>query len=171
MRSAPGTTVYCGALDPLKFGEDGAGNAVIARIARAGGRVTLQTQFVGLWLWRQERVDSLEALRALDQAADLDRTVLRLSLHMTVSLAERHAIEKILDRLRGTESTHGLVGIIESLDLSQLHIAPDLDQFPALPEILATAARRLAEQAGEADEAVVQRALYHLYQLVTRGQP
>ena len=171
VRSGLGATVYCGALDPVKFGEDGAGAAALVFFRRAGRPPLIRHEPVGQWRWRNERVESMEQLRALRQGNDLARTVLKLSLRLTVSLEERREIDQLLELLLGTEATHGMVGIVQSVDKSELRVAPHLDQFANLPEILEKTARRIdgAANRGELDAAVAQRALYHLYQLANRG--
>ena len=54
----------------------------------------------------------MNELRSLLTTPDLDRHVVRLHLDMTVSLSEESEVERILRDLRGTDATHGRVGVL-----------------------------------------------------------
>ena len=94
----------------------------------------------------------MDQLRALRQGNDLARTVLKLSPRLTVSLEERREIDQLLELLQGTDATHGMVGIVQSVDKSELRVAPHLDRFANLPELLEKTARRIDGAASRGEE-------------------
>jgi hypothetical protein len=102
---------------------------------------------------------------------DLDRHVVRLHLDMTVSLSEESEIERILRDLRGTEATHGRVGVLVE-DMANLRLKvgsgdsfPD-DLPPVLKDTVARLDRLVVEAMDEAQKSRATRALAHLYKLL-----
>jgi len=90
---------------------------------------------------------------------------------MTVSLSEESEVERILRDLRGTDATHGRVGILLE-DLERLRMTPGSgNAFPEnLPPVLKDTVVRLdrliAEAIDESEKAKATRALAHLYKLL-----
>lgn len=95
--------IYCGTPEPSRFGEEAPGQIVFARFRRSGHRPRLDCQHVGRFRWRQERINRLSDLADLVQE-DLSSAVLRLKLNLTVSVEEDAQLERLLDRLRGTDA-------------------------------------------------------------------
>ena len=76
------------------------------------------------------RCCDMNELRSLLTRPDLDRHVVRLHLDMTVSLSEESEVERILRDLRGTDATHGRVGVL-LVDLENLRLRSALGMpFP-----------------------------------------
>src|SRR4051812_10918416 len=87
---------------------------------------------------------------------------------MIVSLSEESEVERILRDLRGTDATHGRVGVlVENLENLRLQVGSG-DAFPDdLPPVLKDTVERLDRLVAEAiDEAEKSRALAHLYKLL-----
>jgi len=102
---------------------------------------------------------------------DLYRHVVRLHLDMTVSLSEESEVERILRDLRGTDATHGRVGVLVE-DLANLRLQvgsgdafPD-DLPPVLKDTVARLDRLVAEATDESEKSKATRALAHLYKLL-----
>ena len=117
------------------------------------------------------RCRDMNELRNLLTRPDLDRHVVRLHLDMTVSLSEESEIERILRDLRGTDATHGRVGVLlEDLENLRLQVGSG-NAFPEnLPPVLKDTVARLdrlfAESIGETEKSKATRALAHLYKLL-----
>ena len=113
----------------------------------------------------------MNELRGLLTTPDLDRHVVRLHLDMTVTLSEESEVERILRDLRGTDATHGRVGVlIEDLENLRLQVGsgdafPD-DLPPVLKDTVARLDRLVAEAADESEKSRATRALAHLYKLL-----
>jgi len=177
---APGggpPTVYPGAPEPTAFDETEAGHVAIVFFPGGPGgrrRPYVQKQRVGRWRWREVPCPDMAALRGLRDGEDARHHVVRLVLDLAVSLAERDEVERILGELRGTEATHGRVGIL-LCDRAGLRLRPDAgpESFPeTLPAPIREAAQRLERLAVEGEDAErpkAERALYHLYKLVREG--
>jgi hypothetical protein len=111
-------------------------------------------------------------LQSLLSRPGLERQVVRLRLDMTVSLSERHEIDRILRDLRGTDATHGRVGVLlEASSSLRVRIGSD-NSFPEdLPPVLKDAVARLqglaASAVDESEKQRATRALSHLYNLVS----
>ena len=111
-------------------------------------------------------------LRSLFTRPGLERQVVRLHLDMTVSLSERHDVEQILRSLRGTDATHGRVGVLlEAGSNLRVRIGSD-NSFPEdLPPVLKDTVARLqdlaASAAEESEKQRATRALSHLYNLLS----
>lgn len=169
--SLPVPTVYPGAPEPTTFDEDGAGRVAIVALFRRGLRPRVDSESVGFWKWTDVRCRDLTALRNLLATADLDRCVVRLHLDMTVSLAEQSEVERILGELRGTEATHGRIGILVE-DLTNLRLQPRPGEgFPEdLPAVLkdtvARIERMVVDAPDEAERSKAIKALAHLYKLL-----
>jgi len=111
-------TVYPGAPEPTTFDDAGAGRVAIVALFRRGLRPRVDPESVAFWRWIDVRCRDMNELRNLLATPDLDRCVVRLHLDMTVSLSEESEVERILRELRGTEATHGRIGIlVEDLNL------------------------------------------------------
>jgi len=111
-------------------------------------------------------------LRSLLSRPGLERHVVRLHLDMMVSLAERHEVERILRDLRGTDATHGRVGVLlEAASNLRVRIGSD-NSFPEdLPPVLKDTVARLqglaASAAEESEKQRATRALSHLFNLLS----
>jgi DNA repair exonuclease SbcCD nuclease subunit len=168
----PVPTVYPGAPEPTTFDEVGAGRIVLVALFRRGLRPRVDAEPVAFWRWTDVRCRDLNELRNLLTASDLDRCVVRLHLDMTVSLAEQSEVDRILRELRGTDATHGRVGIlVEDLANLRLRIGSAEDAFPDdLPPVLKSTIARLDQlitnPAGEYEKSTAVRALAHLYKLL-----
>jgi hypothetical protein len=156
--------VYPGAPEPTGFGEIGAGSVVMATFRRSGARPVLVQERVGRWTWRDETVSSLDALRRL-ASEDLSSTVLRLHLHLSVSVAEEREVDTLTNLLKGNLATSGRAGAFV-LDRSRLRlqIGPVEEVMKDAPETLVAVAAKLAREASHSDEA--NRALQVLYHLL-----
>jgi hypothetical protein len=123
---------------------------------------------VGRWRWREVTCRDLTALLALRDDKDLRHSVVRLILDMTVTLQEMEDVERILTELKGTESTHARIEILQ-VDRKKLTVATKVaeDAFPPeLPDALKTTVRLLQEEAQGPEGEVAARALCHLLKLV-----
>jgi hypothetical protein len=113
----------------------------------------------------------MNELRNLLTKSDLDRHVVRLHLDMTVSLSEESEVARILRDLRGTDATHGRVGVLlEDLENLRLQVGsgnafPD-DLPPVLKDTIARLDRLVAEAIDESEKSRATRALAHLYKLL-----
>jgi hypothetical protein len=111
-------------------------------------------------------------LRSLFTRPGLEREVVRLHLDMTVSLPEHHEVEQILRDLRGTDATHGRVGVLlEAGRNLRVRVGSD-NSFPEdLSPVLKDAVARLQSLAASAVEEFEKqratRALSHLYNLLS----
>ncbi len=161
-------TVYPGAPEATGFREPEAGHVAIVLFRRRGRRPLVQKEKVGTWEWREETCRSLADLRSLRESEGLRQTALRLVLDMEVSLAEEKEIDRLLDELAGTAATHGRAGILK-VDRQGLRLAPSgAEDFPAeLPPVLAAVVERLETMQGGGEGELAQKALSHLYKLVT----
>ena len=117
------------------------------------------------------RCRDMNELRSLLTTPDLDRHVVRLHLDMTVSLSEESEVERILRDLRGTDATHGRVGVLME-DLANLRLQvgsgdafPD-DLPPVLKDTVARLDRLVADAMDESEKSRATRALAHLYKLL-----
>jgi DNA repair exonuclease SbcCD nuclease subunit len=169
----PVPTVYPGSPEAMSFDEEGAGHVVLVALFRHGSRPRVDTEPVGFWRWIDARCRNLNELRALMTTKDLERHVVRLSLDMTVSLAEESELERIVRELEGTDATHGRAGVL-LVDREKLQLIvgsgdafPD-DLPPVLQETVARLDRISAEALDEDDRTKATRALSHLYKLVQR---
>ena len=164
--NAPAPTVYPGAPEATKFGETDAGNvAVVFFPLDRRRRARVQPERVGTWTWREERCHSLMELKALRADPGLRHTVLRLTLDMTLPIAEYDEAERILDELAGSEAATPRVGVME-VHREGLRLAADaqIDLDESLPEALKVAAERLRIRAATEPD-IANRALHHLYRL------
>jgi len=161
--------VYPSAPEPTKFGELDSGYVALVFCPRGRRRVIVRREKVGYWRWEQREITSVAELQALAERTDLKRVVLRLRLHLKVSPPELERVEILLRRLQGTDSSRGLVGVMQ-VDRSALEIdTRDVETvFEDLPDVLGATVRRLQRKAEEVPQASesARRALYHLYRLV-----
>ena len=123
-------------------------------------------------MWSDVPCRDMNDLRSLLTRPGLERQVVRLHLDMTVSLSERHEVEQILRSLRGTDATHGRVGVLlEAGSNLRVRIGSD-NSFPeGLPPVLKDTVARLqdlaASAAEESEKQRATRALSHLYNLLS----
>jgi hypothetical protein len=134
-------------------------------------RPRVDAEPVAFWRWIDVRCRDMQELRALLTTPDLDRHVVRLHLDMTVTLSEESEVERILRDLRGTDATHGRVGVlVEDLANLRLQVGSG-DAFPDdLPPVLKDTVARLdlliAGALDESEKSRATRALAHLYKLL-----
>jgi DNA repair exonuclease SbcCD nuclease subunit len=162
-------TVYPSAPEPTSFGEKDAGYVAVVFMTRRR-RAIIKPERVAHWTWEETACRSLSELRALRDGADRTRHVLRLRVEMRVPANEYEEAEKILRELKGTDATHGRVGVLQ-LDRSGLVLDTQNieDAFDGLPEVLRVTAQRLkAMDVGDQAE-VARRALMHLYRTARKA--
>ena len=161
-------TVYPSAPEQTKFREEDAGYVALVFFPRRRSRPHIRRETVGKWTWREESVTDVESLLRL-RDEDLNQSVIRLHLNMSVSLAEYDKVLEVLRELKGTTAAHGRVGVLQ-VDHDDLTLdTTRTDELRAeLPNILASVVDRLQE-AEKTDPELAQRALYHLYQLAKRS--
>jgi len=164
-------TVYPGAPEPTIFDDVGAGRVAVVALFRRGLRPRVDPESVAFWRWIDVRCRDMNELRNLLATPDLDRCVVRLHLDMTVSLSEESEVERILRELRGTEATHGRIGILLQ-DLTNLRLqagsgeAFPEDLPPVLKDTVARLERLIVDAMDEAEKSKATRALAHLYKLL-----
>ena len=164
-------TVYPGAPEPTAFDEHDSGNVALVALFRRGRRPRVDAERVAFWTWKEVWCRDLHELRSLLTTPDLERHVVRLHLDMTVSLPEESEVERILRDLRGTDATHGRVGIlIEDRENLRLQIGsggafPD-HLPPVLQDTVARLDRMIADSTDEFEKTKATRALAHLYKLL-----
>lgn len=164
-------TVYPGAPESTSFDEAGAGRVALVALFRRGLRPRVDTETVAFWRWIDVRCRDMNELRSLLTTPDLDRHVVRLHLDMMVTLSEESEVERILRDLRGTDATHGRVGVLlEDMENLRLQVGsgnafPE-DLPPVLKDTVARLDRLVAEAIDESEESRAMRALAHLYKLL-----
>src|SRR5580700_2449527 len=164
-------TVYPGAPEPTSFDDAGAGHVALVALFRRGLRPRVQAEPVAFWRWIDVRCNDMNALRSLLTTPDLDRHVVRLHLDMTVTLSEESELERILRDLRGTDATHGRVGVFVvdraglRLQVGSRDSFPD-DLPPVLKDTVARLDRLIADATDESEKSRATRALAHLYKLL-----
>jgi DNA repair exonuclease SbcCD nuclease subunit len=167
----PVPTIYPGAPESTSFDEAGAGRVAIVALFRRGLRPRVDTEAVAFWRWKDVRCVDMNELRSLLTTPDLDRHVVRIHLDMMVTLSEESEVERILRDLRGTDATHGRVGVLLE-DLENLRLqagsgnAFPEDLPPVLKDTVARLDRLVAEAIDEFEESRATRALAHLYKLL-----
>lgn len=164
-------TVYPGAPEPTSFDERDAGKVVLVALFRHGRRPRIDTEPVAFWRWIDIKCRDLNELRNVLTIQELDRHVVRISLDMTVSLAEESEVERILRELRGTDATHGRAGVLLE-DRTDLRLqVGSADAFPEdLPPVIKDTVARLdhivVAAIDEVERAKATRALSHLYKML-----
>ena len=105
-------------------------------------------------------------LRKLRADDNLRKTVLRLTLDMTLPLDEYDEAEHILTELKGSLSANPRVGVLLD-ERAGLRLAMDeVEAFEQeLPPVLQAVVQRLQAKA-ETEPELAERAMHHLYQLV-----
>lgn len=162
-------TIYPSAPEPTSFGEKDAGYVAVVFITRRR-RTIVKQERVAYWTWEEATCRSLSDLRALRDSSDRSRHVLRLKVEMCVLPDDYEEAEKILRELKGTDATHGRVGVLQ-LDRSKLELdTKNIEHaFEDLPDVLRVTAERLkAMENGEQGE-VAKQALMHLYRTVRKA--
>lgn len=167
----PVPTVYPGAPEPTNFDEPGAGNIALVSMFRHGWRPRVEAEPVGFWRWIDVKCRDLNELRNLLTRPNLDRCVVRLHLEMTVSVSEESELDRILRDLKGTDATHGRVGVLLEdraslrLQAGSAGVFPD-DLPPVIRDTVARLDRLVEESVDEAEKEKATRALAHLYKLL-----
>ena len=161
-------TVYPGAPEQTKFGEKDAGYVAVVFFPRRRSRPRIHQETVGKWTWREETVTDVQRLLRFRDEEELNQTVMRLQLNMSVSLAEYDTVQDVLRELKGTTAAHGRVGVLQ-MDDENLEIDTSrTEELRAnLPDVLAYVVDRLRE-VEKTEPELARRALYHLYQLAAR---
>ncbi|HEX4418982.1 MAG TPA: DNA repair exonuclease [Kofleriaceae bacterium] len=162
--------VYPGAPEPTSFGEPGAGNVVAVFVSRAR-KITLRPHRVATWTWEERTVDTLAQLRELHGSSNLAGLVLRLIVDLQLTAPELEEAERLLTELKGTDSSHGRVKIMQ---LERRRMTLDTrgieDELADLPGVLqATVARLKVLEAGEHAD-IARAALYHLFRLAREAR-
>jgi len=162
-------TVYPSAPEPTAFSESDAGFVAVVFITRRR-RAIIKRERVAHWAWEEVTARSIAELRALRDGADRGRHVLRLKVEMAVSAPEYEEAEKILRELKGTDATHGRVGVLQ-LDRSRLALDTQniAQAFEDLPDVLRATAARLKAMEGGPQDALAKRAMMHLYRSVRKA--
>lgn len=162
-------TIYPSAPEPTSFGEKDAGYVAVVFMTRRR-RAIIKQEKVAHWTWEEARCRSLAELRSIRDGVDRTRHVLRLKVEMCVPANEYEEAEKILRELKGTEATHGRVGVLQ-LDRSQLELDTQNieDVFDDLPDVLRITAQRLKSMDGGEQSEVAKRALMHLYRTARKA--
>ena len=165
-RDAATPTVYPGSPEATTFNERDAGHVVIVFFPRdRRRRARVLKERVGSWTWREETCRSMDELRRLKEAPNLQKTVLRLVLEMELPMTEYDEAERIVTELGGSMASTPLVGVLD-VERSGLRLASDAPiDFGSEVPMLEVAAERLRRNALARPE-VVERALHHLYRLV-----
>jgi DNA repair exonuclease SbcCD nuclease subunit len=159
-------TVYPGAPEATKFGEQDTGFVAVVFFPRRGRPPIIQKEAVAQWRWRDELCGKVEELEALLRE-DLTNCVVRLTLSMEVSLPDLDKVEAILEELKGNEAAHGKAGILQ-VDRTGLALnSDDLGTFEnGLPDVLKSVVAKLRAKGLEPDGFIARQALYHLYRTV-----
>lgn len=140
---------YAGAPEPTDYDETDAGNALLVELRDDGGCEVVRRR-TGTWLFARERfdldgADGIDRLAGwLDGLAPKDRTIVKLTLVGTLSLASNARLEAVLDR------QGDLFAAIERWQRhSELVVRPDDDDFADL-RLTGFAAEALAVLRAEA---------------------
>ncbi len=167
----PVPTVYPGAPEPTAFHEEDAGKVALVALFRRGRRPRVDAERVAFWRWKDVCCREMHELRSLLITPDLERHVVRLHLDMTVTLPEESEVDRILRDLRGTDATHGRVGIlIEDRENLRLQAGsggafPD-NLAPVQQDTVARLDRMIADSTDEFERLKATRSLAHLYKLL-----
>ncbi len=167
-----GRVQYCGAPEPMTFGEGEAGSVLFVGMRAHGLPPRVESCRLGGYFWRQVTCRSLEELRSLADDTKLDRTVLRLTLEFSVTLAERREVDGLIRKLEGSQVESGRVAILERLvDRISIHDAAYAAPLPAnAPPSLHKVQERLQMMLGDPEAADHARAaLRHLHSMTTEG--
>ena len=164
-------TVYPGAPEATNFGERDTGHVALVFFPLDRRRPPLVRQEkVGSWAWRDVTCHSLPELRTLMDEPNLANTVLRLTLDMTVPMAEYDEAERLLTELAGSEASTPRAGVLQvHREKLRLDAEGAVDLKADLPPVLQATAERLRDLAGSEDslqKEQAERALHHLYRLM-----
>jgi DNA repair exonuclease SbcCD nuclease subunit len=156
--SATVPVIYPGAPEPAHHNEPGAGKAALVFFSRSRA-APVQAIPIGKWTWRQERVETFEALASLLRE-ELEWTNLRLTLEMSLPLQDYVRAEEMLEELAGSNTAHPRAGILQIADKDLRLIAEEGEALPDdAPAIFHAVVDKLRE---DPDRARSERALYHL---------
>ncbi len=166
--------IYPSTPEPTSFRESDSGYVALVSFKRHGARPIVRRERVARWTWREVTVRSLAELQAL-ATEDLQSTVVKLSLDLSVTAREANQVDRVLLTLRGTEATNARAGAL-LCDRSKLrvHIAADSDAFAScLPKAVLETAALLQQESGSLEvsqQAVAQRAIIILKRLLEEVQ-
>ncbi len=167
----PVPAVYPGAPEATAFDEHDSGSVALVALFRRGRRPRVEAERVAQWRWKDVWCRDMQELRSLLTTPALERHVIRLHLDMSVSLPEETEVDRILRDLRGTDATHGRVGILIE-DRANLRLQtgsggafPD-NLPPVLQDTVARLDRLIADSTDEFEKSKATRALAHLYKLL-----
>jgi DNA repair exonuclease SbcCD nuclease subunit len=162
----PGTppVVYPGAPEPTCFDEPDAGHVAVVFISH-DRRVRVHRERVATWQWTHRHIGDIGALRALREE-NLSRTVLRLTLDLSLPAHELAEAEAILREIEGTAATRGRAEMVQR-DVKRLVLDSRglVESLTSLPGVLQAAARRLIELEKTEQAETARAALFLLYQL------
>ena len=164
-------TVYPSAPEATNFGEQDTGHvALVFFPLDRRRRALVHEERVGHWTWRDKTCHSLPELRALMDEANLANTVLRLTLDMTVPMAEYDEAERLLTELGGSEAATPRAGVLQvHREKLRLDANSGVDLKADFPPVLQATKERLLALA-DGDDSLqkeqAERALHHLYRLV-----
>ena len=161
--------VYPSAPEPTRFGESKAGYVAIVTFRRRGTRPRIQQERVARWTWRDVTVQSLDELQSVANE-NLQSSVIRVKLDLTVTEREHEEVEHIVRLLRGTDAVSARAGGL-ALDRSGLRVThDDSDPLDAeLPPAILETARLLEEQSetlGGREQQVAERAMVILRRML-----
>lgn len=156
--------VYPGSPESTNFKEPDAGYVAIVSFRRRGVAPKIKKERVARWMWRDETVRSVPALRNL-ASEDLSSTILRLHLDMTVSIAEQDEVDGIVRSLAGTLASHGRAAAIVE-DRSGLRVEASTAElaFEDAPETVREVAAKLSESSASCQKS--RRALVMLHRML-----
>jgi DNA repair exonuclease SbcCD nuclease subunit len=161
-------TIYPGAPEPTAFDEIDAGSVAVVFVNRQR-RALIQLDKVAHWVWEAVRIDTLEALRQLARRTDLANRVLRVCVDLRLPVHECQEAERLLQDLEGTEARAGRAGVFE-LDRERLESdTTNFDEYcSTLPAVLQATVTELKKAVEDPEQRIVaERALYHLYRLIS----
>jgi DNA repair exonuclease SbcCD nuclease subunit len=171
--SAAAPIVYPSTPEPTSFNESGAGFVAIVTFRRRGIRPRVKQERVAHWTWREITVQSLDELRKV-AGENLQSTVVKLSLDLTVTEQESEEVDHFVRLLRGTEAVSARVG---GLDLNRSRFRVTIDHSDPLDADLPQAIRdaegllqQQAEQSEDRERVVAQRAMRILRRMLREIQ-
>ncbi len=173
--SQPCPVIYPGPPEPARFDEQKAGSVAVVLFRKRPLPPKVRQESVGHYRWRESTVRTIADLRTLRLQPDLNRTVLRVILDLSVTLEEDEELRTIIDELKGTEVASGRAAmtVLETRRL-ELQTQGIEELATTLPPVLQAAVKRLrAVEAGAdpTESGRAKQALRHLYRLVKELRP